>query len=830
MNEPTGKWLIIAEKPSVAQDIARALGGFKRVDDYFESPNYLLSSAVGHLLELKAPEGSEPKRGKWSLAHLPVLPSHFDLSPIGKSEDRLKLLLRLAKRKEVVGLINACDAGREGELIFHYIITYGGIKKPVKRLWLQSMTPQAIRAAFAELRPAEALAGLRDAAVSRAESDWLIGINGTRALTAFNSQSGGFQLTPVGRVQTPTLAMVVDREREIRAFTPRPYWEVEADFAIAAGSYRGRWFREAFQKGEDPDATPFRLWSEEEAEAIIARCRGQQATVEESSKPAQQSSPPLFDLTSLQREANNRFGFSARQTLALAQALYERHKVLTYPRTDSRALPEDMIGTVPETLAHLPEPYQPFAQEILANGWVRPNKRIFDNSKVSDHFAIIPTGERPRQLNEAEARLFDLVVRRFLAIFYPPAEFRVTTRISRVGDDAFKSEGKVLVAPGWLTVYGRTLPVDDGQAEVLPPLTPGERAEVAEIAARALTTRPPARFTEATLLAAMEGAGKRVEDETLRAAMAERGLGTPATRAQIIEGLIDDHYLVREGRELIPTPKAFSLMTLLKGLGIELLRSPELTGEWEYRLALMEKGAYSRDQFMASIRQMAADIVERTKAHETDTIPGDFVTLSSPCPRCGGVVRENYKKFQCDACGWGFFKQIAGRELAVDEAETLIAKGRVGPLTGFRSKQGRPFAAELVLDESGEPKFAFDAPKEELSPQAAETSEVVGPCPKCGQEVVLLGNSYRCRATLIDPPQCDFRLGSTILNQPLTPEVVGELLTAKRTRLLEGFISARTHRPFKAHLTLEASGKVGFAFPENGTTSNAPRRKGIKKQ
>lgn len=830
MNEPTGKWLIIAEKPSVAQDIARALGGFKRVDDYFESPNYLLSSAVGHLLELKAPEGSEPKRGKWSLAHLPVLPSHFDLSPIGKSEDRLKLLLRLAKRKEVVGLINACDAGREGELIFHYIITYGGIKKPVKRLWLQSMTPQAIRAAFAELRPAEALAGLRDAAVSRAESDWLIGINGTRALTAFNSQSGGFQLTPVGRVQTPTLAMVVDREREIRAFTPRPYWEVEADFAIAAGSYRGRWFREAFQKGEDPDATPFRLWSEEEAEAIIARCRGQQATVEESSKPAQQSAPPLFDLTSLQREANNRFGFSARQTLALAQALYERHKVLTYPRTDSRALPEDMIGTVPETLAHLPEPYQPFAQEILANGWVRPNKRIFDNSKVSDHFAIIPTGERPRQLNEAEARLFDLVVRRFLAIFYPPAEFRVTTRISRVGDDAFKSEGKVLVAPGWLTVYGRTLPVDDGQAEVLPPLTPGERAEVAEIAARALTTRPPARFTEATLLAAMEGAGKRVEDETLRAAMAERGLGTPATRAQIIEGLIDDHYLVREGRELIPTPKAFSLMTLLKGLGIELLRSPELTGEWEHRLALMEKGAYSRDQFMASIRQMAADIVERTKAHETDTIPGDFVTLSSPCPRCGGVVRENYKKFQCDACGWGFFKQIAGRELAVDEAETLIAKGRVGPLTGFRSKQGRPFAAELVLDESGEPKFAFDAPKEELSPQAAETAEVVGPCPKCGQEVVLLGNSYRCRATLIDPPQCDFRLGSTILNQPLTPEVVGELLTAKRTRLLEGFISARTRRPFKAHLTLEASGKVGFAFPENGTASKAPRRKGIKKQ
>lgn len=828
---PHGKWLIIAEKPSVAQDIARALGGFQRQKDYYESDLYVLSSAVGHLLELKAPEGVEPKRGKWSFAHLPVLPDHFDLQPIKKSEDRLKLLLRLAKRKDVVGLINACDAGREGELIFHYIVTYGKIKKPVKRLWLQSMTPQAIRAAFAELRDHEALTGLREAAISRAESDWLIGINGTRALTAFNSKSGGFQLTPVGRVQTPTLAMVVEREKAIRAFTPRPYWEVEAEFAIASGTYRGRWFRESFQKGDDPDATPYRLWSAEAAQAIVDRCRGQTATVEERSKPSQQSAPLLFDLTSLQREANSRFGFSARQTLALAQALYERHKVLTYPRTDAKALPEDMIATVRETLAQLPETYQPFADKILTNGWVRPNKRIFDNSKVSDHFAIIPTGERPKHLNDAEAKLFDLVVRRFLAIFYPAAEYRITTRISRVGEDAFKTEGKVLVQPGWLEVYGKQGETDDETATgTLPPLLPGETAKVAAIEAKALTTKPPARFTEATLLSAMESAGKLVEDEALRAAMAERGLGTPATRAQIIEGLIQDHYLIRDGRELIPTPKAFSLMTLLKGLGIELLRSPELTGEWEHRLALMEKREIPRDAFMASIREMAAEIVERAKRYDAETVPGDYATLSAPCPKCGGVVKENYKKFQCETCGWGFFKQIAGRELSADEAETLIRNGRVGPLEGFRSKQGRPFTAELKLDENHEPKFAFANEEEPLDPEAQRealaNAEVIGPCPKCGDAVVVWQNGYRCRNNLTPQPTCDFRLAATILQQPIAPEIAAELLREKTTRVLEGFVSARTRRRFKAQLTLDPTGKVGFRFPESKT----PRRKAVEER
>ena len=397
------KQLVIAEKPSVAQDITRALGGFSREKDYFESEDYVVSSAVGHLLELVVPDEFEVKRGKWTFGHLPVIPPHFTLKPIEKTQDRLKLLLRLLKRKDIDGVINACDAGREGELIFNFIVEHAKSTKPVRRLWLQSMTPAAIRDGFQRLRDASEVQGLRNAAVCRAESDWLIGINGTRAMTAFNSKSGGFHLTTVGRVQTPTLAIVVEREQRIRAFQPRDYWEVEATFAASAGNYVGRWFDEAFRKVEgDEHANAYRLWEQAQAEAIVARCTGKTGVVEEESRPSTQLSPLLFDLTSLQREANGRFGFSARTTLQLAQALYERHKVLTYPRTDSRALPEDYLDTVRRVLGELPAEYAPFARQIIDGGWVRPNKRIFNNSKISDHFAIIPTGVQAKSLSEAE--------------------------------------------------------------------------------------------------------------------------------------------------------------------------------------------------------------------------------------------------------------------------------------------------------------------------------------------------------------------------------------------------------------------------------------------
>src|SRR5881296_719531 len=481
-----GKKLIIAEKPSVASDIARSLGGFTRKGDYFESDDYVLSSAVGHLLELAVPDEYEVKRGKWSFKHLPVIPPRFELAPLERSEQRLNVLAKLIKRKDVTALVNACDAGREGELIFRHIVRHTNARQPIQRLWLQSMTPASIRDGFSRLRSDAEMLPLADAATCRSEADWLVGINGTRVMTAFNSKGGGFNKTTVGRVQTPTLAILVEREEKIRRFVTRTYWELIGTFTCAAGEYTGRWFDETFTKptnGKEADEAlrAERLWDQAKAEAIRAKCLGKPGTVTEESKPSTSLSPLLFDLTSLQRDSNKRFGFSAKNTLAIAQALYEKHKVLTYPRTDSRALPEDYIATVKQTLSSMNgTAYAPFAATILAQDWVKPNKRVFNNAKVSDHFAIIPTGAAAKGLTEAEQKIYDMVVRRFLAIFYPAAEFLVTTRITRVESEPFKTEGKVLVKAGWLEVYGREAAAE-GEDNQLVPVQPNEQVATKDI-------------------------------------------------------------------------------------------------------------------------------------------------------------------------------------------------------------------------------------------------------------------------------------------------------------------------------------------------------------
>ena len=813
------KPLIIAEKPSVASDIAKALGGFKKQDDHFESDRYVLSSAVGHLLELAVPEGVEPARGKWNFAHLPVIPPHFDLKPIEKSESRLKALTRLIKRKDVDGLINACDAGREGELIFRNLVRHAGTTKPIRRLWLQSMTPAAIREGFGALREDAALRPLADAAVCRSESDWLVGINGTRAMTAFNSKTGGFHLTTVGRVQTPTLAIMVEREERIKNFKPRDYWEVIGTFAAAVGQYTGRWFDEKFAKGKDgdPELKPERLWDVKQAEAIRDKCLDKPGVATEESKPTTQIAPPLYDLTSLQREANGRFGFSASRTLQLAQALYERHKAITYPRTDSRALPEDYLGTVKQTLTALGgTAYGWFADKILAEGWVRPNKRIFNNAKISDHFAIIPTPAPPKNLRDDEAKLYDLIAKRFLAIFYPAAEFLVTTRITRVEGEPFKSEGKVLVNPGWLAVYGREVQSDD--TPTLAPVQPNETVRTSRIDVNGCQTKPPARFTEATLLSAMEGAGKLVEDEELREAMAEKGLGTPATRASIIEGLLYEKYLLRLGRELQPTAKAFLLMALLRGLDIPELTSPELTGDWEFKLKQMERGRLARPEFMQEIARMTQEIVRKAKAYEHDTIPGDFGVLKTPCPKCGGEVHETYKKFQCQKCDFALWNVVSGRQFEPEEIEKLIAEKQVGPLQGFRSKLGRPFAAVIRLTPEFKPEFDFGSDAKGAGGEATAPAvdftgkEPLGKCPKCGSGVFENGMNFSCEKAVGPDRKCDFRVGAVILQQPLDKEQITKLLSTGKTDLLKKFVSKKTGRPFEAFLKLGEGGKVGFEF------------------
>jgi len=846
------KTLVIAEKPSVAQDIVRAItptaGKFEKHDEYFESDDWLVTSAVGHLVEIQAPEEFDVKRGKWSFANLPVIPPYFDLKPMDKTKTRLNAIVKLTKRKDVGAIVNACDAGREGELIFRLIEQYAKSSHPVKRLWLQSMTPAAIRDGFATLRSDAQMRPLADAARCRSEADWMVGINGTRAMTAFNSRDGGFFLTTVGRVQTPTLSVVVEREEKIRKFVSRNYWEIHASFKAQAGEYPAKWFDPAWKKASanadnaEPDAElrADRLWTESEARAIADAVRGQSATVTEESRPTTQAPGLLFDLTSLQREANGKFGFSAKTTLSIAQSLYERHKALTYPRTDSRALPEDYVPVVKQTFEMLAgsamKHLAPHAATALKGNYIKPTKRIFDNAKVSDHFAIIPTLQAPSGLSETEQKIYDLVVRRFMAVFFPSAEYLVTTRISLSVGHSFKTEGKVLVKPGWLAIYGKeaadeVLDSKDGdKGQSLVPVKPGERVAAEAVDAKGLKTRPPARYTEATLLGAMEGAGKTIDDDELREAMQEKGLGTPATRAATIEGLIAEKYMLREGRELIPTAKAFQLMTLLRGLGVEELSKAELTGEWEHKLAQMEHGKLSRETFMAEIASMTKNLVNKAKGYDKDTIPGDYATLQTPCPNCGGVMKENYRRYTCtgktgeDGCGFSFGKTPAGRTFETAEVEQFLSDRKIGPLDGFRSKAGWPFSAEMVIkfdEETKNYKLEFDFGDD----KNGETGEIVdlsgqqslGACPKCASAVYELGKNYICEKSVpteAQPtPSCDFKTGQVILQQPIEREQMVKLLSTGKTDLLDKFVSMRTRRAFKAMLAWDAeAGKVNFEF------------------
>ncbi|MDR3402861.1 MAG: DNA topoisomerase III [Chthoniobacter sp.] len=808
------KTLVIAEKPSVASDLAKALG-VKKDGDWFENDRYVISSAVGHLLELAVPEEHEIKRGKWTMEKLPHLPPEFALAPIDKNAGRLALLRRLIKRKDVGEIINACDAGREGELIFRNIIKATGAKQPSKRLWLQSMTTEAIRTAFAQLRSDADMQPLADAAVSRSESDWLVGINSTRALTAFNSQGGGFSKTTAGRVQTPTLAILVEREEKIRAFEPRAYWEVFGDFGVAAGSYRGRWFDAAFKKAGEEEARAERLWDKAKADAIKAKCDGKPGSVEEEKKPTTQAPPLLYDLTTLQREANGRHGFPAKMTLQIAQALYEKHKALTYPRTDSRYLPEDHVATAKNVMGSFEDrTLSVHAEKALRQGYVHPNKRIFNNAKVSDHFAIVPTGTVPHGLSETEQKIYDLVARRFIAVFYPAAQFEVTTRITTVEGEKFKTDGKIIVDPGWLAVYGKQAEGDGENDKAICAITAGETAKTEAIEVKENVTKPPPRYNEGTLLSAMEGAGKLVDDEELREAMAERGLGTPATRAQTIEGLIFEGYLLRQGRDLIVTAKGISLITLLRSLHAEALTKPELTGEWEHKLRLMERGQLSRPAFMNEIRGLTTELVSKVRGSMGKTVEGHFKNLEAKCPKCGtGPFKESFKAYECvnPECKLIVWKSMSGREFERDEVVKLLTTGRVGPLEGFRSKLGRAFSAEIILSEKTEwkQKFDFEDDKDgEGNAKAVDLSQAK----QLGETAQ--GTVYETENAFLCVPPGDgkkpVRMGKNICQRAIPPEQALKIFRDGKSDLLPRFISKKG-KPFSAYLKLDGP-KVTFEF------------------
>jgi DNA topoisomerase-3 len=848
------KSLIITEKPSVASDIAKALGGFKKGKDYYDNERYVISWAVGHLFGLAVP-ASMKEQDKWDMKKLPIMPAEFELEPADKMSGRVNVLRKLIKDKNVSEIINGCDAGREGELIFRYIVQYAGTKKPIKRLWLQSMTSDAIREGFARLRSDADMQPLASAARSRNEADWLVGINATRAFTLRLSGGRGSSVTSLGRVQTPTLAIIVERENKIKEFKARELHEIIGTFRAAAGEYAGRWFDEAFQKSEseidrtkrllarlqlnlsdaeqrldsengslweEHRAAP-RLWHREIAEAIQRKCSGNNGVVEsEEKKPTTQAAPPLYDLTTLQREANSRFGFSAKRTLQIAQALYERHKAITYPRTDSRALPEDYIPTVRSTLTKIDNP---FARKVLDNNWVKPNKRIFNNAKVSDHFAIVPTGTIPRSLDNHERTIFDMVTNRFVAVFFPPAQYENTTRITRVEGEPFKTEGKILITAGWLEVYGREGATEKTE-ENLPRVTQGEQVETVLVEIKTDETKPPARYNEGTILSAMEAAGKLVDDEELRDAMKEKGLGTPATRASIIETLITAHYLVRQGKELQPTPKAIQTIMLLKNAVPE-LTSPELTGEWEFRLREIEHRKLTRDAFMRDIRDLTKDIVEKAKHFHPDDHMPDTEPFGQ-CPKCGSPIVERFKSFTCtnDECDFTIWKTIAGRLLTRDEFETLVRDKHVGPLTGFRSKKGKRFDAMLKLGDEFKAEFDFGPNGQQngaSQPVDFSEQEPLGKCPKCGGRVFEVGMSYVCENSVGPTKTCDFRSGKVILQQAVGREQVKKLLDTGKTDLLPRFIS-RKGRPFKAFLVLTDKKDVGFEFEKREPKAKRERK------
>jgi DNA topoisomerase III len=712
------KTLVIAEKPSVGRDLARVLpGAFQKHEGYLEADAHVMTWAVGHLVQLAEPDEYDPKYKKWRMADLPIVPDRFKLVVRDeRSKKQMSVITKLLKRDDVDRVVNACDAGREGELIFAWTFEKANARKPVERLWLSSMTTAAIKSALGDLRPRDDFARLEQAARSRSEADWIVGMNATRAAT-IRLRSSFDGAVSLGRVQTPTLTLVARREEEIRAFKPEPYWLVDATFEPTSGD-AGRRYGGRYHDGAQP-----RLKTAADAEAIVAAVRGQAGEVTKLEKSTKKERAPLlYDLTSLQREANTRFGFSARRTLAAAQRLYEEHKALTYPRTSSRFLTGDMAAEIKPTaeLVGRRREYARAAAYVTGLDTL-PLGRVVNDAKVTDHHAIIPTRAEHAvdRMSDDDRRIYDMVARRFLAVFHPDAVFENTRLETTVAAHVFRTRGRVLVVPGWRGVYGEGFEdrpqgdEDEGADQTLPKLDQGEPVATLEVGAEEKVTKPPRRYSDASLLAAMETAGKLVDDEELREAMKDSGIGTPATRAAIIERLIDVAYLEREGRSLVCTEKGLSVIRLLDG---HALTSPGLTGDWEHRLGRIEHGEETRERFMHDIAEFARGTVTELDAKLKEVrIPRANL---GPCPVCGRDIVENRKGFSCwsredPGCGFVIWKSKAGKTLPQSVAKELIATGRTArPVTGFRSRAGKSFRARLALEQSEDGKWRveFDEP------------------------------------------------------------------------------------------------------------------------
>ena len=890
------KALIITEKPSVARDIAEALGGFREEDGYWESDDQVLTFAVGHLFELPPPEEVDEKYKRWTLDVLPIIPESFSLKKKKGQSDRIRTIKNPVERDDVDRLVNACDAGREGELIFREVVKFLAVGKPIWRLWLQSMTKNAIRQGFESLIPGSEMEGLAQAAECRAWSDWLIGMNATRALTKRFASRKERTAWSAGRVQTPTLALLVERELIVLAHVPVPFWKVEATFENGAESYTATWYDPAFEAGDDDQQKDDRLFDEARAAAVVAAVQGQAGAASETRKPSRESAPPLFDLTSLQREGNRRFGWSARRTLSAAQRCYEGHKLLTYPRTDSRCLPQDYRANVDEALRSFAGakdgPGSEFAESaarLLRDG-LQNDKRIFDDAGVSDHFAIIPTGNAPRrELSGDDKRLYELVVRRFLGAFHPPALWERVERTTVVEGEHFRTRARALMEPGWRAVLPPAQ--EEADSTSLAPLVTGQNeasgvsVATREVEASAEETRPPARITEGRLLSLMENAGRQVDDEDIAAVLHEKGIGTPATRAETIENLIRKGYVVRVGKALRPTVKGIRLIDSLNRLSIDRLASPALTGELEQHLQQVERGERTVAGFMQEVEAYAREVVERAKTFDYEELYGGDEPIGS-CPYSGHPVVEQAWFYTCkkdpdlprdakanescphDGCPLLLWKDTSGRYLDKAAAQALLKDGQTGILDGFTARNGRTYKGRLVLDrDEGKVKVISEGWNEESAsdiPEYEVNTEPVGRCP-CNEdcEIIETSTQYICPKRLEAdeltaafkaakkaarakgepapekpelPEHCGFVFPRTVCKREITRDEVEYYLANGKTELLTDFTS-RFGRPFSATLVLKENGRHGFEFPprgkkaegDAGSEAKTPRKKTTKK-
>jgi DNA topoisomerase III len=809
--------VIIAEKPSVAADIAKVLGVKNKMETHWESDEIIVTWAVGHLLELKTPEEYDEAFKNWrkTIDQLPFIPENFLLKPItgrGSNRKQLTAMKKMIKAKDCTEVVNACDAAREGELIFRRIVEFAQVKAPMSRMWLQSMTDDAIQNAWDSRVSADEYSPLRDAAVSRAEADWIIGMNGSRVASTFlrTSRKDKSSLS-LGRVQTATLAIIVDHEIEVLGHNPMPFWELEATFSAGDATWSARWERAGHKdNSEQPEHKAHRILERSEKEMLEQVIASDGAfEVKQTNRDAKEKPPLNFDLTTLQREANSTWSWAARRTLGAAQELYATHKLTTYPRTDSRHLPEDMMEEVSKIVRQLgaQDSLHPHSKRLVDDGLENVG-RNFDNSKVSDHFAIIPTGKLPPgNLDGDAARLYDLICRQFLASFHPESVWDVQKRTAAKQGQNFIKEQRHLTTPGWRAVKPKKQSLPEGWNNL--PSNPAD-AVMDEHEFKEEKTKPKNRLKEAKLLSLMEHAGRQIDDEELAAALRGKGLGTPATRADTIEKLISRNFIQRaRGGALRATSHGIKLIDILRNIPIDWITSAELTGEMESKLSAVQNGDSSRADYMADIAKLVQELVDGIRDHDRANLYDKLDSIGQ-CPLCQASMKETVLSYICgknagrdEGCSFVMWKDSSGRWFDRVTAARLLEVKNIEMLHGFFSRNGDPYETSVKIDDDG--KVSSGASGGSTSD---ETDEELCPCPKCSHGTIRIGQAnYAC-----DNGECKFRgLGKNICKREISVAEAKKILTEGKSDLFDDFTSKRG-RPFPAYLVLEAN-KVGFEFP-----------------